>query len=273
MKRKSSDLNPSSSAAKSPISSTIDTKNNTNDSVRANSNAESQQQRVSYSLSGGNAFTNNGGNPSSFQVQQEQFTQQLIHHLHYQQLQQLHDQSQASQMVTQMANQHSLSYPSLQQLTPLSADKSGAFMYAPVIQGHMSIVSDHQKLSENNSGNANSNNPSRSASASSFSKHHSQSPSSPRTASPLSKSFPNNKLYSSLMDSRKANINNNDIKNPNSEIFTFPQQPSAGIYATSNLIHNTHVLNTPTTPSTSTMSYTGLSPSILRGNVQLNMHI
>ncbi len=275
MKRKSSDLNPSSSAAKSPVTSANNTKPNTNETGRTDNE---QQQRASFALSGGNTFnggtiTNNGGNSNNFQIQ-EQLTQQIFNQLHQFQLQQFHDHSQATQMASQMANhQHNLSYPCLQQLTPLSADKPG-FLYAPIIQSHLSLASEHQKSSNINSPGSNhsqvtSNNACRSASAKS------QSPSSPRTDSPLSKSFPNNKLYSSLMDTRKANnsgSNSHETGKNSSQIFTFPQQPLVGVYTTSNLNNNTHLLNTPNTPSTSALLQIGQTTSLSRGRFLFSGH-
>ena len=73
----------------------------------------------------------------------------------------------------------------------------------------------------------------------------SQSPLSPRTDSPLSKSFPNNILFSSLATENKQKNNETNKQNNPAMVFTFPHQ---GVGAASSIrinssssYNNTHV--------------------------------
>lgn len=77
----------------------------------------------------------------------------------------------------------------------------------------------------------------------------SQSPLSPRTGSPLSKSFPSNILHTSF-DRTKTNNNNEKHNNP-TMVFTFPHQSGGPNMRLNNNGNNTQFsssLGTPNTP-------------------------
>lgn len=230
MKRKATDLN-NSSAAKSPNSSSNRT-NDTNSNIN-NNNSNNNASIRTFASEQAVTNSNNGNNLIPDYNLNQQLLQQLQQHFV--------EQQSATQMVTHIINGRTYNMPFsyFQPITPISANSFNP----QIIPNHLPLA-EHQK-----SENAN-------RLPGSFAKAKSQSPSSPRTDSPLSKSFPNNILYSSLSDSRK----NNEKQNP--LVFTFPQQITLGIN-NSNSSTNTHLLNTPTTPGSSVSA--SLSPSISRG--------